>query len=166
MRRKDIARPHEARGEPFLAPQCRRPFDGLGVDLNRAARVQRHYRGPSYLGRTVNEGDSLDSSAWPFLLRAAMRTLVAITLTACCLALGGCSRLPWCSCPEPASLPPQQYGGTTPPHMIRYPDRTHMRGDTGTHTAIVHATLMRVHIARAVNAPRIINGKRPGVSLK
>jgi hypothetical protein len=42
-----------------------------------------------------------------------MRT-VTITLAACCLALGGCSHLPWCSCPEPASLPPQQYGGNYP----------------------------------------------------
>ena len=43
-----------------------------------------------------------------------MRTLVAITLAICCLALVGCSRLPWRSSPEPPSLPPQQYGGTYP----------------------------------------------------
>jgi hypothetical protein len=65
--------------------------------------------------------------------------------------------------PRPCRL--NSTAGTTPPHMIRYPDRTHMRGDTGTHTALVHATLMRVHIARAVNAPRVTNRKRPGVSL-
>jgi hypothetical protein len=43
-----------------------------------------------------------------------MRAPVAITVAICSLALASCSRLPWCSCPEPPALAPRQYGGTYP----------------------------------------------------
>jgi hypothetical protein len=62
---------------------------------------------------------------------------------------GAVRDFPGARVPNPRHCRLNSTAGTTPPHMIRRPDRTHMRGDTGTHTALVHATLMRVHIAKA-----------------